>query len=113
MVAPSQEAAALLKKENIDANVVNARFAKPLDRELFLSISARYKYIATVEEGILDGGFGSSVLELLNRPILRLGLPCEFIEHGKRDYLLEKYGLDAKGIARSIKSYCNHLDDTG
>ena len=123
MVAPSQEAAALLKKENIDANVVNARFAKPLDKELFLRISAKYKYIATIEEGILDGGFGSSVLELLNpalpftgvlsdrkgwvnRPVLRLGLPCEFIEHGKRDYLLEKYGLDAKGIAQSIKSYC-------
>ena len=106
MVAPSQEAAALLKKENIDAGVVNARFVKPLDRELFLRISAKYKYIVTVEEGILDGGFGSSVLELLNRPVLRLGLPCEFIEHGKRDWLLEKYGLDAEGIAQSIRSYC-------
>ncbi|OGX51513.1 MAG: 1-deoxy-D-xylulose-5-phosphate synthase [Omnitrophica WOR_2 bacterium RIFCSPLOWO2_12_FULL_46_30] len=102
MVSPALEAAALLKKENLDACVVNGRFVKPLDKELFVRLSAEFKYLVTVEDGILDGGFGSSVLELLNRPVLRLGFPCEFIEHGKRDWLLEKYGLDAKGIAQSI-----------
>ena len=102
MVTPAIEAAALLKKENLDACVVNGRFVKPLDKELFVRLSAEFKYLVTVEDGILDGGFGSSVLELLNRPVLRLGFPCEFIEHGKRDWLLEKYGLDAKGIAQSI-----------
>ncbi|OGX25604.1 MAG: 1-deoxy-D-xylulose-5-phosphate synthase [Omnitrophica WOR_2 bacterium RIFCSPHIGHO2_02_FULL_45_21] len=108
MVTSSLEAAALLEKENLDACVVNGRFVKPLDKELFLRLSAEFKYIVTVEDGILDGGFGSSVLELLNRPILRLGLPCEFIEHGKREWLLEKYGLDAKGIAQSVTKSIVH-----
>jgi len=104
MVAPALEAAEALKKENIGLCVVNARFVKPLDRELFLDLAARFKYLITVEDGILDAGFGSAVQELVNRPLLRLGLPCEFIEHGSRAQLLEKYGLDAKGIAASIKN---------
>jgi 1-deoxy-D-xylulose-5-phosphate synthase len=105
MVELSLSAADLLKKENLDACVINARFARPLDSELFLKISGEFNHIVTVEDGILNGGFGSSVLELVNRPVLRLGLPCEFIEHGKRNELLEKYGLDAKGIAKSITSF--------
>lgn len=105
MVEPGMAAADLLKKENIDACVVNARFAKPLDSELYLRLSKEFNHIVTVEDGILDGGFGSSVLELVNRQVLRLGLPCEFIEHGKRSELLEKHELDARGIAISITSY--------
>ena len=58
--------------------------------------------IVTVEEGVLEGGFGSAVMELLNRPVLRLGLPSAFIEHGKREQILEKYGLTAEGIKNSI-----------
>jgi len=104
MVAPALEAAEALKKENIGLCVVNARFVKPLDRELFLDLAARFKYLITAEDGILDAGFGSAVQELVNRPLLRLGLPCEFIEHGSRAQLLEKYGLDVKGIAASIKN---------
>ena len=104
MVEPALEAAEALKKENIGLCVVNARFVKPLDRELFLDLAARFKYLITVEDGILDAGFGSAVQELVNRPLLRLGLPCEFIEHGSRGQLIEKYGLDAKGIAASIKN---------
>lgn len=105
MVEPSMYAADLLKKENLGACVVNARFAKPLDNELFIRLSKEFSHIVTVEDGILDGGFGSGILELVNRPVLRLGLPCEFIEHGKRSELLEKYGLDARGIAKSITSF--------
>ena len=109
MVEPSLDAADRLKAENIDACVVNARFVKPLDKELFLNLANRFSYLVTVEDGILDGGFGSSVLELVNKPVLRLGLPCEFIEHGKREQLLEKYGLDAKGIAKSILEHSRNV----
>lgn len=105
MVEPGLEAARLLKKEGYDACVVNARFVKPLDKELFLGLSNRFKCVVTIEDGIADGGFGSSVLELVNRPVLRLGLPCEFIEHGKREQLLEKYGLNASGIAANIRKF--------
>lgn len=105
MVSSSLEAAEILQEKGISVCVVNARFAKPLDKELLLDLAVKFRYLVTVEDGILDGGFGGGVLELVNRPILRLGLPCKFIEHGKRDELLEKYGLDVKGIAKSIESY--------
>jgi deoxyxylulose-5-phosphate synthase len=56
-----------------------------------------------VEEGVVDGGFGSAVNEVLDRQVVRIGLPCAFIPHGARDILLEKYGLTAKGIAKRVK----------
>jgi 1-deoxy-D-xylulose-5-phosphate synthase len=99
MVGPSIEAAKLLGK----ARVINARSVKPLDKELILNAVKGAEQIVTVEEGVLEGGFGSAVMELLNRPVLRLALPSEFIEHGKRDQVLEKYGLTAEGIANAIE----------
>jgi 1-deoxy-D-xylulose-5-phosphate synthase len=102
MVAPSLDALELLAKDGLSGTLVNARFAKPLDMDLFQSLRA--KKIFTVEEGIIDGGFGSGVLEAVGEPVVRIGLPDEFIPHGKRDLLLEKYGLNARGIADKIKS---------
>ena len=110
MVDPALLCANMLKKDGIEACVVNARFVKPLDKELLLGLADKFKYLVTIEDGILDAGFGSAVLEVVNRPVLRLGLPCEFIEHGRRNQLLEKYGLDAPGIYRSIKK---QLTDNG
>ncbi|MDO8748770.1 MAG: 1-deoxy-D-xylulose-5-phosphate synthase [Candidatus Omnitrophota bacterium] len=107
MVDPALLCANMLKKDGIEACVVNARFVKPLDKELLLGLADKFKYLVTIEDGILDAGFGSAVLEVVNRPVLRLGLPCEFIEHGRRNQLLEKYGLDASGIYRSIKAHVN------
>ncbi|MEW6075024.1 MAG: 1-deoxy-D-xylulose-5-phosphate synthase [Candidatus Omnitrophota bacterium] len=104
MVMPSLEAVALLEKEGMRVGLVNARFAKPLDMQLLRSIAARAAHIITVEEGILEGGFGSAVAEALNRPVTRIGLPCEFITHGSRDLLLEKYGLSKEGIAGTVAS---------
>lgn len=104
MVLPVYEAAELLEKEGLSGTVINARFVKPLDTALLLNISSKTKLIFTVEEGIVDAGFGSAVEEAIARPVIRIGLPCEFIVHGKRDILLEKYGLTAKGIAERIKS---------
>ena len=100
MVMPSLEAAALLEKEGISCSVINARFLKPLDIDLLNKIKT--KVIFTVEEGI-TGGFGSAVQEVSSKPIYQIGLPDEFIPHGSRDILLEKYGLTPEGIAQRIK----------
>jgi 1-deoxy-D-xylulose-5-phosphate synthase len=106
MVYPSLETSSILKAEGINFGVINARFVKPLDEELLKQIAD--KPILTVEENTLTGGFGTGVLEFvsskgLNTPILRLGLPDKFIEHGPRDFLLNKYGLTPKRMAVKIK----------
>ncbi|MFA4888872.1 MAG: 1-deoxy-D-xylulose-5-phosphate synthase [Candidatus Omnitrophota bacterium] len=107
MVAPAQEAVELLKQENLSGTLVNARFVKPLDAELLKNISAKNKFIFTLEEGIISGGFGSAISEIISQPVIRLGLPCAFIPHGSREILLEIHGLTAQGIAQSIRSYCS------
>lgn len=103
MVYPSVEAAKLLEKDGIAATVINARFVKPLDKDLVLKEVRSANKVVTVEEGILEGGFGSAVLELLteagvNVPVVRIGLPAKFIEQGKRAELLDIYGLTAERI---------------
>jgi 1-deoxy-D-xylulose-5-phosphate synthase len=104
MVVPCWEAVELLEKEGMSATLVNARFIKPLDINLFKDINTKAKFIFTVEEGILEGGFGSAVMEAIDRPVIKMGLPCGFIPQGKREFLLEKYGLTAQGIFNRIKS---------
>jgi len=104
-VNPSLQAAAELEKLGYQATVVNARFVKPLDESLILNLAARRGRVLTVEENVLQGGFGSAVLELfmdrgLMVPVKRLGIPDMFVEHGSPAILREKYGLDAKGIAK-------------
>jgi 1-deoxy-D-xylulose-5-phosphate synthase len=108
MVGPAIEAAGMLEKDQIAVTVINARFVKPLDRELILQAAKDSGLLVTVEEGGLEGGFGSAVLELLeqeqvNAKVLRLGLPNSFIEHGKREEVLAKYGLTAEGIYQKIR----------
>ncbi|MBU0573538.1 MAG: 1-deoxy-D-xylulose-5-phosphate synthase [Candidatus Margulisiibacteriota bacterium] len=90
-----------------DATVINARFVKPLDEKLILEEAKKADRIITVEEGTLSGGFGSAVAELLEdnqvvKPLLRIGLPDEFIEHGTRKEMLEKFGLTGEGICSQI-----------
>jgi len=109
-VTPSLEAAQMLGDEGIHASVINARFCKPLDAELILEAARRCGRVVTVEDGVLQGGFGSAVLEMLQDhgcrvPVMRLGIPDQFIEHGKREKLLERLGLDAAGIARSAREF--------
>ncbi|MFQ5906612.1 MAG: 1-deoxy-D-xylulose-5-phosphate synthase [bacterium] len=108
MVHPCLEAARILKKSKIEASVVNARFAQPLDEKLLKDLATRMGKIVTVEENALRGGFGSGVLEALDDggmrdvEVLRLGLPNRFVEHGSRDKLLERIGLTPEGIAERI-----------
>ena len=104
MVKVSLEAQKLLQKEGLSGFLINSRFAKPLDKHLFSEIAGKARFIFTVEEGIVEGGFGSAVESALGQPVIKIGLPSSFIEHGKRELLLEKYGLTAKGIADKIKS---------
>jgi 1-deoxy-D-xylulose-5-phosphate synthase len=104
-VYPSLKAAEELEKQGYQATVVNARFVKPLDENLILTLAARRGRVLTVEENVLHGGFGSGVLELLMDrelmvPVKRLGIPDVFLEHGSPTILREKYGLDAQGIAK-------------
>ena len=103
-VAAACEAAKRLQARGVAATVVNARFVKPLDRELILELAERVGRIVTVEENALAGGFGAAVLELLEQAGLssvhvhRLGIPDRFVEHGGQDELRALYGLDADGI---------------
>lgn len=103
MVIACLEAVELLEQEGLSGAVINARFVKPLDAGFLESVARKAKFIFTVEDGIKEGGFGSAVMELLNLPVVRLGLPAEFIPCGKREILLDKYGLTKEGIAKKIR----------
>jgi 1-deoxy-D-xylulose-5-phosphate synthase len=109
-VYPSLRAAEHLEKEGISAMVINARFVKPLDRNLISSVALMVPRIITVEENVLQGGFGSAVLEFLNKVeiphvrIKRLGIPDKFIEQGSQGELRKIYGIDEEGICMAAHS---------
>ncbi|OJX28824.1 MAG: 1-deoxy-D-xylulose-5-phosphate synthase [Burkholderiales bacterium 68-12] len=99
---------ALQAAESLDATVANMRWAKPLDTALLLELAASHDALVTVEEGCTLGGAGSAVCEALNaagvvKPVLQLGLPDSFIEHGDQARLLALQGLDAEGMERAIR----------
>ncbi|AOJ41483.1 MULTISPECIES: 1-deoxy-D-xylulose-5-phosphate synthase [Burkholderia] len=103
MVAPSLAAA-----EELDATVANMRFVKPVDAALVRELAETHDYLVTVEEGCVMGGAGSACVEALMesgviRPVLQLGLPDLFIDHGDPAKLLSQCGLDGAGIAKSIR----------
>ncbi len=111
MVQPALEAARLLESESgISLAVINARFVKPLDSELFLSLAQKQGRLITIEENALQGGFGTAVLELLEEQgqtgvrVLRLGYPDSYIPQAEQHELREMLGLDCNGIAASIRS---------
>ena len=99
---------ALQAAERLGATVVNMRWAKPLDTELLLQIASSHEALVTIEEGVVMGGAGSAVAEALAaaqiaKPLLQLGLPDAFIEHGDPARLLALQGLDAVGIEASVR----------
>ena len=107
------EAAARLDAQGVQATVVNARFAKPLDDQLILELGARTGRIVTIEEHALAGGFGSAVLELLadrglsgSVRVQRIGLPDHFVEHGSAAQLLAKYGVTVEAIEAAALRVC-------
>ncbi|MDY6979681.1 MAG: 1-deoxy-D-xylulose-5-phosphate synthase, partial [Pseudomonadota bacterium] len=98
---------ALTAAEQLDASVVNMRFIKPLDTNLLQQLAATHELLVTLEDNAVNGGAGSAVSQWLSEqphpiPVLHLGLPDTFLEHGSREQLLAEAGLDADGIIRAI-----------
>ena len=108
-VYPSLRAAERLADVGIQAAVINSRFLKPLDGTLLCDWAKRTGKVLTVEENVLQGGFGSAVLELFQErgifsiQVKRLGIPDTFVEHGPQTLLREKYGIDEKGILKGVR----------
>jgi 1-deoxy-D-xylulose-5-phosphate synthase len=103
-------AADMLAGEGLSVGVVDPRFLKPLDRELLIAEAKRTGMVVTVEENVRQGGFGSAVLEMFADegvavPVLRIGLPDRFVEQGTQQQLFARYGLDAEGIAASVRNF--------
>lgn len=111
MVHESVKAAEVLEERGYSVTVLNARFAKPLDREKILSIAQRVEALITVEEAVLSGGFGSAVLELLaeesmnNVAVKMIGLPDKFLEHGTEAEIRSKYGMTSESIANEVLKF--------
>jgi 1-deoxy-D-xylulose-5-phosphate synthase len=102
--------AVLAAAEEHDATVLDMRFVKPLDREAVLRVAESSRALVTIEENVVAGGAGSAVAELLGdagvpMPILHIGIPDRFIEHGSREECLAMAGLDAPGIRRRISQW--------
>jgi 1-deoxy-D-xylulose-5-phosphate synthase len=101
--------------ERLGATVVNMRFVKPLDEQLLLELCERHQQLVTIEENSIAGGAGSAVNEFLSLhritlPILNIGLPDRFIEHGTREETLTTAGLDTAGLVRQIENWQIHHD---
>jgi 1-deoxy-D-xylulose-5-phosphate synthase len=104
------DAAAALRERSVEPTVCDARFAKPLDRELLHSLAAGHELVVTVEENVLAGGFGSAVLEHLSDAgtlaagpaVIRFGLPDRYVTHGKPALLHEEVGLTAERVAERV-----------
>ena len=99
---------ALQAAQSCNATVANMRWVKPLDTELLLEIARTHDALVTVEDGCIMGGAGSAVLECLQAhglslPVLQLGIPDHFVEHGDQAVLNQMQGLDAQGIAAAVQ----------
>ena len=104
--------------EKLDATVVDMRFIKPLDRQMIEKMALSHEILVTVEDNVVAGGAGSAVNEVLqqlkiNQPVLNLGLPDYFQDHGSREEVLTEAGLDSDSIRRQIKAFTQSKDDNG
>ena len=108
MLPEAERLAAMLREDGFSTAVVNARFAKPLDGACVVKFGRRCELLVTMEDHVLAGGFGSAVLESLNEqsidtPVVRVGWPDVFIEHGKVESLRAKYGLTAEAAFDRVR----------
>jgi len=116
MLPEAQRMAELLRGEGFSAAVINPRFAKPVDRDCVAEFGGRCGLVVTLEDHVLAGGFGSAVMEVLNDlelqvPVVRVGWPDAFIEHGKVESLREKYGLTAEAALEKARPYLAKMMD--
>jgi 1-deoxy-D-xylulose-5-phosphate synthase len=107
------EASAILKKEGITFTHYDMRFVVPLDHEILSTVAKKFDTVITVEDGVIDGGFGSAVAEYFasqekNITVTRLGVPNRFVEHGTQEELYRECGFDAEGISRSVRELMKH-----
>lgn len=114
MLPEAERLAAMLESDGISAAVINPRFAKPIDRNV-VERFGRASLVVTLEDHVLAGGFGSAVLETLNDlqidvPVVRIGWPDEFIEHGKVEALRQKYGLTAEAALEKMRPHLTTLE---
>lgn len=110
MAQTAMAAAQQLAEQGIEVSVIDARFLKPLDSELLTAEAQQTGNLITLEENVLSGGFGSSVMELMEEHqlfprIMRLGLPDKFIEQGTQQELLRIYQLDTESVVHRIKQF--------
>ena len=110
MVKTAGEAMKILNEKGLQPGLVNARFAKPLDRNLLLKAAENYSCIITLEDGIVRGGMGREVLALLNEAgysgkVLNMGFPDDFVVQGDPAAVYRKYGLDAASIAEQAEEF--------
>jgi len=110
MVKRSMDIVENLKERDIKSEVVNCRFIKPMDLEYLENNCSKFSKIVTIEEGVLDGGFGESIAawsssKKLKNDILNIGLPNDFVDHGPRNILLEEVGLDSKALYEKIVKF--------
>jgi 1-deoxy-D-xylulose-5-phosphate synthase len=110
MLPEAMRLAAMLEREGFSAAVINPRFAKPIDRACMAEYARRCGLLVTLEDHVLAGGFGSAVLEAMSEmelaaPVVRIGWPDAFIEHGKVEALREKYGLTAEAAMEKARPY--------
>jgi 1-deoxy-D-xylulose-5-phosphate synthase len=109
MVGVAKQVRDLLKKEGLEGSVVNMRFVKPLDETLLLSVARKSKVLLTLEENVLMGGFGSAVLEALQKngvsdvAVRCIGIPDKYIEHGKPQLQREMCGLEPAQVAQAVR----------
>jgi len=114
MVYPSLEAGSLLKRDGFHVEVVNARSVKPLDDTFLTRIANQHKFVVTLEENVLAGGFGSAVIEFFvdhdfqDVRVKRIGLPDRFVEHGAQVLLRGHHGLSPDKIADTVRSFLEH-----
>ena len=112
MVNRSMIAMKKLKEKNIQAEVINCRFIKPMDLDYLSNNFSRFSKVVTIEEGVLDGGFGEGVVSWSNannfkNDILNLGLPNDFVDHGPRKDLLQEVKLDSESLYMKIMEFVN------
>ena len=116
LVHEALHAAEQLAGEGLEISVLDARFVKPLDRDLILSCAEKAPFVVTAEENALQGGFGTAVLELLSDsglslPVLRVGIPDSFVEQGTQAELRSLLGLDAQGLCEKIRQLASYREN--
>ena len=107
------EASAILNSEEITFSHYDMRFVTPIDQEILDEVAAKFDTIVTVEDGVIEGGFGSAVAEYFARSgknisIIRLGVPNRFVEHGTQEELYRECGFDAEGICSTVREFVLH-----